>query len=321
MEEEGAMKEHFGGKRDKPYNDFSGYFRDLFDYRVQKISVDAGFSCPNRDGTKAWHGCAYCNNQTFSPEYCHKQQSISAQLAEGIQFFSRKYKTMKFLAYFQSYSNTYAQPDVLKRRYEEALGYPGVVGLVIGTRPDCVDAWILDYLAELAKDFYISLEYGVESVLDSTLLRINRGHTFAQSRWAITETSRRGIHCGAHLILGLPGETSEDWLNQSRVVSELPMETIKLHQLQIHRHTQFAAEYAKRPEEFHLFTLEEYQDLLVDYLELLNPRIVVERFISQAPDNLLIAPRWGLKNYEFTARLEKRMRAGNSWQGKRFDNI
>ena len=302
----------------KRFNDFPTYFRKKFNGRVQKVSVDAGFTCPNRDGTKARNGCSYCNNKSFNPDYCHLEKSITEQLREGINFFAKKYQSMLFLAYFQAYSNTYASLGVLKERYEEALAQSKIIGLVIGTRPDCVNGEILDYLAELSKKYYVMVEYGVESVKEETLQRINRGHSFAEARQALEETAKRGIPTCAHLILGLPGETKQDFLNQAREISKLPVENLKLHQLQIHRDTRMAVEYARQPEDFSLFTAEEYIELLVDYLELLNPRIVVERFVSEAPKELLIAPRWGLKNFEFVAKLEKRLAERNTWQGRLF---
>jgi len=300
------------------YNDFPSCFRTKFNGRVQKISVDAGFTCPNRDGTKAVSGCSYCNNKTFNPEYCRPKKSISDQIQEGIEFFSRKYTSMQFLAYFQAYSNTYAGLGVLKKRYEEALAHPQVVGLVLGTRPDCVNDRILDYLKELSRSCYVMIEFGVESVNDQTLKRINRGHTFADSVRALEETARRNIHNCAHLILGLPGEDRQDILTQARVVARLPVENLKLHQLQIHRGTRLAMEYAACPDNFHLFTVDEYLDLAINYLEFLNPEMIIERFVSQAPTNMVIAPRWGLKNFEFAAKLEKRLNDLNTWQGRLF---
>lgn len=300
------------------YNDFSSYFRKQFDGRVQKISVDGGFTCPNRDGSKAWNGCSYCNNKTFNPDYCRLEKTISDQVREGINFFSRKYSSMRYLVYFQAYSNTYADLSVLKERYEEALANPKVIGLVLGTRPDCVNEEILDYLAELSRSFYIMIEFGLESVKDETLRRINRGHSFAESVKALEAATKRNLHTCAHLILGLPGENYDDFLNQSRVISKLPVENLKLHQLQIHRGTRMAVEYLRDPAHFNLFSVEDYLDLVVDYLELLNPAMVIERFVSQAPSGMVIAPKWGLKNYEFTAKLEKRLEARLTWQGKRY---
>lgn len=305
-------------KSDKRYNDFSGHSRKKFNGRVQKISIDAGFSCPNRDGLKGSGGCSYCNNRTFSPEYCNLEKSVTSQLKEGIDFFSRKYKSMQYLAYFQSYSNTYAPLANLKALYEEALSHPEVVGLVIATRPDCVNTEILDYLQSLALDHYIMVEFGVESHKNASLDRMNRGHHFEESVWALNETARRNIHNCAHLILGLPGENETDWLDQAKVISKLPVENLKLHQLQIHKGTRMYREYLQNEADFNMFTVDQYLDLTVKYLELLNPRIIVERFVSEAPDELLIAPRWGLKNFEFTARLEKLLAERDTWQGRLF---
>ncbi len=302
----------------KRYNDFSTYFRKVFSERVQKVSVDAGFTCPNRDGTKGRGGCTYCNNKTFKPTYCNLEKSVTEQIEQGIRFFSKKYAAMKFLAYFQAYTSTWAPLEDLKKLYEEALQHPKIIGLVISTRPDAINEPLLDYLEELSEKVYVMLEFGLESHLDETLERINRGHTFEESVWALEETSRRGINNGAHLILGLPGETRNDWLEQARVISQLPVNNLKLHQLQIHRGTVLEKEYEKDPGQFKIFSTDEYVDLVVDYLELLNPNIIVERFISQAPPELLIAPRWGLKNFEFVARVEKRLKERNTWQGRLF---
>lgn len=305
-------------KNTKPYNDLGDFLRNIFPYKVQKISLNAGFTCPNRDGSKGWGGCTYCNNQTFSPEYCHTERSITQQLEEGVRFFSRKYPDMKYLAYFQAYTNTYDEMERLKAIYEEALNYPGVVGLIVGTRPDCVPDALLDYFAELAKKTFVMVEYGLESTLDKTLLRINRGHTQAESEEAIRKTAGRGIYTGAHLILGLPGETKEEILHHADIISSLPLTTVKLHQLQLIRNTRMAKEFSDRPDEFHLYTADEYIELVVDFVEKLNPSITIERFVSQSPKELLIAPDWGLKNFEFTAKVLKRMKERGAYQGRTF---
>lgn len=305
-------------KNTKPYNDLGDFLRNIFPYKVQKISLNAGFTCPNRDGSKGWGGCTYCNNQTFSPEYCHTERSITQQLDEGVRFFSRKYPDMKYLAYFQAYTNTYDEMERLKAIYEEALNYPGVVGLIVGTRPDCVPDALLDYFAELAKKTFVMVEYGLESTLDKTLLRINRGHTQAESEEAIRKTAGRGIYTGAHLILGLPGETKEEILHHADIISSLPLTTVKLHQLQLIRNTRMAKEFSDRPDEFHLYTADEYIELVIDFVEKLNPSITIERFVSQSPKELLIAPDWGLKNFEFTAKVLKRMKERGAYQGRTF---
>ena len=300
----------------KRYNDFPTHFKKLFNERVQKVSIDAGFTCPNRDGKKGLGGCSYCNNKTFKPSYCNLEKSITSQVEQGIAFFSKKYKTMQYLAYFQAYTNTYAPIEDLKRLYDEALSHPKIIGLVVSTRPDCLNNEILDYLAELSASYYVMLEIGVESHLDRTLESINRGHTVAESVWAIKQSSLRGINNCAHLILGLPDESREELLLQAKFISQLPVNNLKLHQLQIHKGTVLEKQYLKNPEQFHLFAADEYIDLVVDYLELLNPDIVVERFISQAPNDMLIAPKWGLKNFEFVAKVEKRLFERETWQGR-----
>ena len=305
-------------KNTKPYNDLGDFLRNIFPYKVQKISLHADFTCPNRDGSKGWGGCTYCNNQTFSPEYCHTERSITQQLEEGVRFFSRKYPDMKYLAYFQAYTNTYDEMERLKAIYEEALNYPGVVGLIVGTRPDCVPDALLDYFAELAKKTFVMVEYGLESTLDKTLLRINRGHTQAESEEAIRKTAGRGIYTGAHLILGLPGETKEEILHHADIISSLPLTTVRLHQLQLIRNTRMAKEFSDRPAELHLYTADEYIELVVDFVEKLNPSITIERFVSQSPKELLIAPDWGLKNFEFTAKVLKRMKERGAYQGRTF---
>ena len=300
------------------YLDFPTFLRRFFPFKVQKISLNAGFTCPNRDGTKGYGGCTYCNNQTFNPDYCRTEKSIATQLEEGKCFFAHKYPQMKYLAYFQAYTNTYAGLEDLKRRYEEALEVDDVVGLVIGTRPDCMPDTLLDYLARLSERTFVLVEYGIESTLDGTLRRINRGHTWADTVDAVCRTHAHGLLCGGHVILGLPGETREDIWSQAGDVSSLPLDTLKLHQLQLIRGTRMAREWEERPQDFHLFGVEEYLDTVVGYIERLRPDIVLERFLSQSPRELLLAPDWGLKNYEFTHRLQKKMREAGAYQGKKY---
>ena len=310
------MGQEFEWGHNKRYNDFSTFFKNKFSERVQKVSVDAGFTCPNRDGTKGRGGCTYCDNKTFTPTYSNLENSVTQQIEKGVAFFSKKYKSMKFLAYFQAYTNTYAPFGDLKQLYEEALQHPKIVGLVISTRPDCISNELLEYLKDLQKKVYVMLEFGVETHLDKSLERINRGHTFADSVWAIEKTAGMGINNCAHLILGLPGETSADWLDQAKVISKLPVKNLKLHQLQIHRKTVLEKQFADNPEKFHLFGVEEYIELVIDYLELLNPDIIVERFVSEAPAEMVVAPQWGLKNFEFVAKVEKRLAERDTWQGR-----
>ena len=300
------------------YKGLDTFLAPRFEGKVQKISVNAGTTCPNRDGTLGWGGCSYCRNETFSPDYCTAGKGVRDQLEEGKRFFARKYPQMKYLAYFQSHTNTYGDAARLRSLYEEALAVDGVVGLVVGTRPDCVSPDWQDYFADLARQTFVWLEYGIESVYDRTLRRINRGHDFAATRRAVVETAARGIPVGGHLILGLPGESREEMLAAAAVLSDLPLDTLKLHQLQVIRGTRMAAEYAARPEDFCLRTLDDYLDLVADFLQHLRPSMAVERFVSQSPASWVVAPAWGVKNHEFVARLRKRMmqrdiRQGSLW--------
>lgn len=302
----------------KRYHDFPSFFKGMFHERVQKLSIDGGFTCPNRDGTKGTGGCTFCNNRSFNPEYCRATDSVSRQIEEGRHFFARKYDGQKYLAYFQAYSNTYAPLDELRRKYEEALSCPDVVGLVIGTRPDAVDEEILDYIEGLARKCYVCIEYGVESVNDAVLERINRGHTFGDAETAIRMTAGRGIHIGAHLIFGLPGESPRSMLEGAVRLCDLPIEVLKLHQLQIIRDTRLADEYLADPSAFRLYSLDEYLDFVVEVIEHIRPDVYLERFVNQAPEEFLLAPKWGVKNFEFVAKLEKRLRERDAWQGKKY---
>lgn len=300
------------------YNDYGSFLQQHFAGKVQKISINGGFTCPNRDGTVGRGGCTFCNNQTFNPDYCRSELSVTEQLQEGIRFFARKYPTMRYLAYFQAYTSTYDNIDRLVARYEEALSVEGVVGIIIGTRPDCMPPALLDYLAQLAQRTFVTVEYGVESTIDSTLQRINRGHDYASAVEAITRTAQAGIITGAHLILGLPGESRNDMLSHATRLSQLPLHTIKLHQLQLIRGTVMGNEYEIHPQQFDIPDIDTYIDLAIDFTELLRPDIVIERFVSQSPAELLIAPHWGVKNHEFTARLLRRMRERDAYQGSRW---
>ena len=288
------------------YNDFGTWIRQRFPFRVQKIAVDAGFTCPNRDGRFSTGGCVYCDNRTFNPSYCNPLKSVTEQLEEGKRFFRRKYPDMKYLAYFQAFTNTYAPVSKLRKLYEEALCVPDVVGLVIGTRPDCVSDELLDYLKELNRRTFLLVEYGVETANDATLRLINRGHDFACARQAVERTHQRGILTGAHVILGLPGEDAAESLRQAPAISSLPIDILKIHQLQIVKDTRLATLYEEKP--FHVYTVEEYLDLIARYISLLRNDLILERFVSQCPPEKLIAPRWGLKNHEFTDLLRNKLR-------------
>lgn len=284
--------------------DFGSFLRERFaGKRVQKITLTAGFTCPTRDGSTGRGGCTYCNVKSFSPAFGIRQKSVTEQMKEGISFFAHKYPDMEYLAYFQSYTNTYASVAECIAKYEEALRIPGVVGIIIGTRPDCMPEDLLGYLSELSKRTFVLVEYGVESTIDRTLERVQRGHSWACSVETIERTHQAGILVGAHLILGLPGESREEMLSHADRLSTLPITTLKIHQLQIIKGTIMAGEYLKSPEAFHLFTEEEYIELCLDFLDRLRSDIVIERFVSQSPPEMLLAPRWGWKNYQFTHKI------------------
>lgn len=296
------------------YKEFGTWLQVELGCKAQKLSVDAGLTCPNRDGTLGRGGCTFCDNRTFNPAYCRQGGSITDQLEAGKRFFSRKYPTMKYLAYFQSYSNSYGTLSHLKDLYEEALRVPDVVGLVIGTRPDCMPDALLEYLEELNKRTFLLVEYGVESANEETLVRVNRGHTFAQARECIIRTAQRGIRVGVHMILGFPWETRSELIRQAQLIASLPITTLKLHQLQVIKGTQLAREYELHP--WPLPTAEEYVDLVLEYISHLPPSLVLERFVSQSPPEYVIAPRWGLKNHEFSALVKKAIQKRSTQLGQ-----
>ena len=288
-----------------------------FGCRVQKVSIDAGFTCPNRDGTKGTGGCTFCNNDAFNPSYCKEEKSIKQQILEGIQFHETRYKTAKkYLAYFQAYSNTYKPLKQLKEIYNHALGNDKIAGLVIGTRPDCIDNDKLKYFKKLSENYYIVVEYGIESCNNNTLKRINRGHTFEETVKAVNETVTLGINTGAHIIFGLPGESKEEMLNSAKILSKLSLSNIKFHQLQIVKDTTIAEEYKKNPGEFKIFSISEYLDFIVSYIEQLNPAFIVERIAGEVPPEYNLGVKWGLRYDRVLKRFEKRLEEKNTWQGR-----
>lgn len=313
------------------YNSFVGYFRQRYGERLQKIVIDAGFTCPNRDGSISFGGCSYCDNRAFHPSYSSPDKSIAEQIREGIEFHSVRYRNAKhFLAYFQPYSNTYAPLDDLKRLYSEALSYPSVRGIVLGTRPDCVDEEKLDYLADLRQGKLgfldedgnppiVIVEYGIESCLDRTLKRINRGHDIEAVRRAVMMTHERGIDQGAHFIFGLPGESVDDMMGYADVINDLPILSAKFHQLQIVKGTRMEAEYRQHEEDFVRFTLDGYLDFFVDFLERLRPDLYIERFAGEVPPRFVNETPWGkVRNTELLRMLEKRLDERDTYQGAKF---
>lgn len=349
------------------FNSYSRYFRELLGGRVQKVAINAGFGCPNRDGTLGLGGCTFCNNEAFTPSYCRPEKSITRQIDEGIEFHARRYRhAEKYLAYFQSFSNTYAPLETLRRVYDEALAHPSVAGIVVGTRPDCVDEAKLDYFAELARDHYVAIEYGIESTFDRTLRAINRGHDFAAARRAVEMTAERataladeriatltagkaaehhaveitagyakslptalecglperarGLHIGAHFILGFPGETDQMLIDQTDTINSLPLTTVKFHQLQIFRDTAMACEWERDPDKFPFRTPEEYIDFFIAILRRLRPSLVVERFAGEAPPRHRVGKSWGLiRNETLLGMLESRLARLDVRQGDLFN--
>ncbi len=304
----------------KPYNSYNEYFKRTFGYRVQKVSIDAGFTCPNRDGTISLGGCSYCNNDAFNPSYCQPTKPIYKQLIEGIEFHKIRYRrALKYLAYLQTYSNTYAPIDELKTIYQQTLDHPDVIGLIIGTRPDCIDDKKLELVSEISKTHYVMIEFGIESIYNSTLEKINRGHTWEQSQQAIIRTASKGIRTGAHIIFGLPGETREMMMESVKKISELPLTTIKFHQLQIVKNTVMAAEYLRNPDSFNLFKLDEYITFIVSFIEKLNPAFIIERFTGEVPPRYLVTPPWGqLRSDQVAVMIVEEMNKRKTWQGRLF---
>ncbi len=296
------------------YFAYGSYLQRKFGTRVYKVSIDAGFTCPNRDGKVAIGGCSYCNNDSFRAGGTAPTLSVSEQVSSGIEFLRRRFDATKFIAYFQNYTNTYAPVDHLERLYREALSHPDVIGLSIGTRPDCVEEEKLQLIEDLARRWYVTVEFGLESVHDRTLRAVNRGHDFAAWLDAIERSAGRGIHLATHVILGLPGETRDEMLESARVVSSLPIDFIKIHHLHVVKGTRMAAEYRRQP--FLTFTFDEYAELLCDYLEILSPRICVQRLFGLAPVEMILAPKWNLCKDEVIRKLKQKMERRDCWQGK-----
>ncbi len=302
-------------------NAASNYLKKKFGERIQKVAIDAGFTCPNRDGTVGTGGCVYCNNDAFNPSYCTPDKPISQQINEGIEFHKKRYRSAsKYFAYYQAFSNTYGTPEYLKQIYKPALENESIIGLIVGTRPDCIDEYKLEYFATLAEDYYVVIEYGLESVYSSTLEKINRGHTFEQSVKALELTKKFGVKSGAHFIFGLKGETRKQMSDSVKIVSELPLHMVKFHQLQIVRGTQYEREFISDPQTFNLFSLEEYVDFVSEYLSCLNPSIIIERLAGETQPRNNIGVWWNLRYDQVLKRIENRMEELDLWQGKYYKN-
>ncbi len=305
---------------ERRFNSYKRFLYQQFGTRVQKLTIDAGFTCPNRDGTVGVGGCSYCLNDAFNPSYCLPEKSVSQQLEEGIQFHKNRYRRAgAYLAYFQAFSNTYAPIDTLKEIYRPAIENPDVVGLIVGTRPDCIDEQKLDYFAELKSKIFVSIEYGIESCHNETLHHINRGHTFEQALQTLRLTEERKIHSAAHFIYGLPGETPKQWLDDVKLINQLPINGIKFHQLQIIKNTVITDEYCTFPERFHHFSQDSYIDFIINITERLHPQFVIERFAGEVPPRYLFVNNWGLMRYDVVLqKIEQRMKERDTWQGKLF---
>jgi radical SAM protein (TIGR01212 family) len=297
----------------KPINFYSGYMKKAYGQRIQKVSVEAGFTCPNRDGKVAHGGCTYCNNESFSP-MLGSGLSVSEQVRTGIERLKRRYKAKQFLAYFQSYSNTYAPLNTLKDLYSQALAHPEVIGLSIGTRPDCIDDEILDYLQQLSEQYDITIEYGLESMSDKTLTQINRGHDYQCYLDAIEKTAKRGIKICTHIIIGLPGEQRDHWIETAKELSKQPIDFLKIHQLHIVKNTVLGAQYTKKP--FKTLNEQEYINILIEFLEHLDNRIIIQRLFGEAPQEILLSEHWHSSLSELRQKIETEMIQKNTYQGR-----
>ncbi len=313
-----VMTNPFSLTKNKYYNGYSDYIGQKYGQRVQKVTVDAGFTCPNRDGTVALGGCTYCNNESFNPSYNSAVKSIHQQIDEGILFLRHRYKVDKYIVYFQPYSNTYASLDRLKQLYETALSFPGVVGLTIGTRPDCIDAGKIAYLEELGREYDITIEYGLESVYDESLRKVNRGHDFRAYRDALDMTAGRGISICTHIIIGFPWETKQMWLDEIDLLSGLPFDFLKIHQLHIVRDTVMEKQYQRG--DFELLSYQDYLDTIVSLIERLNPEKIVQRLFGEAPPSVMVAPRWGKRNSDMLDAIYAEFERRDTWQGKRYSH-
>jgi uncharacterized protein len=302
---------------ERRYTSFGAYMKKRFGATVYKVNVDAGFTCPNRDGTVGVSGCIYCNNDSFRPSSCRPTLTVSEQVQNGIEYVRKRYKSEKFLVYFQPYTNTYAPVDELEHLYKEALSDPSVIGLAIGTRPDAVDAEKIALIQSLAEKYFILVEYGMQSMYDKSLEFINRGHDYNTFLKALEMTRNRGIFIGTHIIVGFPTETREETMSMSDELSTLPIEFLKIHQLQVIKETPLEVMYKKNP--FHMFGYEEYLDFVTGFIERLSPRIVIQRLFATAPDSILIAPQWGKNRQEILRDIEKMLKLKDTWQGKKLN--
>ena len=299
------------------YYDLNSYLRNIFGCRVQKISLDAGLTCPNRDGHISTGGCIYCNSRGSGTGASSQGLSITEQIMRGKEFLKKRYKAQKFIAYFQSFSNTYGPYEKLKGLYEEALAIDDIVGLSIGTRPDCVDESVLTLLESYAKDYLVWIEYGLQSIHDRTLAAINRGHDVECFKGAVDKTRGRGIKICAHVILGLPFEDRHDMLATAKAVAAMGIDGIKIHLLYVVKGTRMEELYLEG--KYRCLEQEEYVNLVCDFLELLPPDMVIQRLTGDPHPHELVAPEWSLRKNETLSRIKETFAERESWQGKRFN--
>ncbi|ALO15244.1 coproporphyrinogen III oxidase [Salinivirga cyanobacteriivorans] len=303
-----------------PYNRYSDYLKTVFGKPMQKVSIDAGFSCPNIDGTKSRGGCIYCNNSSFNPNYKFERENIAAQIEQGISKFTNRKPGTGFIAYFQSHTNTHAPVNELAAIFRRAIAHPAVEGLIIATRPDCLGESVLDLLSELNNELFVGIEIGIESTLNDTLKLLNRGHKWEDTLDAVDRVKRRGLHLGGHLILGLPGETREDIDQHALKISKLPLDTVKLHQLQIVKNTGLEKIYKQKTYQIRLFPVEEYIDICINFTEKMNPEVVIERFASESKPDLLAVKMWsGVKNHQIADWISNEMKRRSTWQSRLFE--
>lgn len=294
------------------YKEYSDYLKERFgDVKVQKLSIDAEFSCPNRDGTISYGGCIYCNNQSFTPRYCDSRDSVAEQLRKGREFFAGKYPEMKYLAYFQSFTGTHNKAlDTLQSLYEEAARQDDVVGLIIGTRPDSLSTEVVELLQRLNRRLPVIVEIGGETSNDATLKAINRHHTWGDVVTAVEMLHAAGMDVGLHMIAGLPGEGDKEVLDNVGSALELPITTLKMHQLQVISGTPLCNMWEAGKVDLDLYDSERYLALCADIVKMVNerrPDVAIERFVAQAPPDMVVAPKWGLKNYQFVNLLKKKL--------------
>ena len=300
------------------YNSYHEHLREQYGCRVHKVSLDMGFTCPNRDGTKAIGGCVYCNNDSFVPPYARSRYSMDMQIRHGIEYLRKRFKAEKFIIYFQAYTSTYGDAKELERMYKEALRYDGVIGLAVGTRSDCIDEEKLEIFEKLAKEYYVTIEYGIESIYDKTLEFMNRGHDYQSVLDAIDLTKGRGIEIGTHIIVGMPTETEEEMLGMADEVSTLGIDTFKIHNLHIVKNTPLERTYKENP--FFLFSYNDYLKFIVKFLERLSPDIMLERLFTDTPRDLLVAPNWGIRHNEIIQGIKMALEDNDTYQGRLYEN-